>query len=78
MLAERSIKDARKKKDAKTEKATAAVEEEHLLSVLDMETENKVEYDVYKDTAVGFKCLDINDAYIKAKVVETMHLCRLN
>ncbi len=34
-----------KKKDAKTQKAIAAVEEEHLLSVVDMEVEDEVEYE---------------------------------
>jgi hypothetical protein len=47
-----------------------AVEEEHLLSVVDMETENKVEYEFHNNASVRFKCLDINDAYIKAKVME--------
>ncbi len=59
-----------KKKDAKTEKATAAVEEEHLLSAVDLETGNIVEYEFHNNAAVGFKCLDINDACIKAKIVE--------
>jgi hypothetical protein len=59
-----------KKKDAKTKKATAAVEEEHLLSVVDVETENKVEYEFHNNAAARFKCLDLYDAYIKAKVVE--------
>ncbi len=59
-----------KKKDAKTEKATAAVQEEHLLSVLDMEVVNKVEYEFHNDAAVGFLCLDINNAFIKVQVVE--------
>jgi hypothetical protein len=63
-------KHIRKKKDAKTEKTTAAVEEEHLLSVMDMETENEVEYEFHNTIAVEFKCLHINDAYIKAQVVE--------
>jgi hypothetical protein len=34
-----------KKKDTKTEKAAAAVEEENLLSVVDMEVEDKVKYE---------------------------------
>jgi hypothetical protein len=57
----------REKKNARTKKATAAVEEEHLLSVVDMETENKVEYEFHDNAAVSFKCLDINHAYIKAR-----------
>jgi hypothetical protein len=59
-----------KKKDAKTEKATAAVEEEHLLSIVDMEVDDKDEYKFHYNAAVGFACLDMNDALIKANVVE--------
>ncbi len=59
-----------KKKDAKTKKATAAVEEEHLLSEVNMEVEDKVKYEFHNDAAVGFLCLDMNDAFIKVQVVE--------
>jgi hypothetical protein len=59
-----------KKKDAKTGKVTAAVEEEHLLSVVDMEVEDKVKYEFHNDTAVRFLCLDMNDPFIKVQVVE--------
>jgi hypothetical protein len=57
-------KQFQKKKDAKTEKATAAVEEEHLLSIVYMEFEDEVEYEFHNDAAVGFACLDMNDAFI--------------
>jgi hypothetical protein len=63
-------KKYRKKKEAKTEKATAAVKEEHLLSIVDMKVDNKVEYEFHNDAAVGFACLDMNDAFIKAQVME--------
>ncbi len=53
-----------------TEKATAAVEEEHLLSVVDMEMEHKVKYEFHNNAAVGFLCLDMNDAFIKSQVIE--------
>jgi hypothetical protein len=59
-----------KKKDAKTEKATAAVKEEHLLSIVDMEVEDEVEYEFHNDPAVGFACLNMNDAVNKAQVME--------
>jgi hypothetical protein len=59
-----------KKKDAKTEKATAAVEEEHLLLVVDMEVEDKVKYEFHNDAAVKFLCLDMNHAFIKVHVIE--------
>ncbi len=59
-----------KNKDAKTEKATAAVEEEHLLSEVDMEVEDKVEYEFHNNAAVRFLCLDMNDPFIKVQVVE--------
>jgi hypothetical protein len=58
------------KKDAKTEKATAAVEEEHLLSVVDMEVEDEVEYEFHNIAAVQFFCLDMNDVFINVQVVE--------
>ncbi len=59
-----------KKEDAKTEKGTAAVEEEHLLSEVDMEVEDEAKYEFHNDTAVRFSCLDMNDAFIKVQVVE--------
>ncbi len=55
------------KKDAKTEKATAADEEEHLLSVVDVEVEGKYEFN---NDAVGFLCLDMNDTFIEVQVIE--------
>ncbi len=58
-----------KKKDAKTEKATAAVEVEHLLSVVGMEMEDEVKYDFHNNAAVGF-LFDMNDTFIKFQVVE--------
>jgi hypothetical protein len=62
----------RKKKYAKTERATASVEveEEHLLSVVDMEVEDKVKYEFHNNAAVVFLCLDMNDVFIKVQVVE--------
>ncbi len=59
-----------KKKDAKTEKSTAAVEEEHLLLAVDIEVENKVEHEFHNNAAVWFLCLDMNDAFIKVQVNE--------
>jgi hypothetical protein len=59
-----------KQDDAKTEKETAAVEEEHLLSVVDMEVEDKVKYEFHNNAAVGFLCLDMNDTFIKVHIVE--------
>jgi hypothetical protein len=58
------------RKDAKTEKATAAVKEEHILLIVDMEVEDEVEYEFHNDAAVGVVCLDMNDAFIKVQVVE--------
>jgi hypothetical protein len=58
------------RKDAKTEKATAAVKEEHILSIVDMEVEDKIEYEFYNNAAVRVACLDMNDAFIKVQVVE--------
>ncbi len=52
------------KKDAKTEKATAAAKEEHFLSIVDMEVEDKVKYEFHNNAAVRFACLDMNDAFI--------------
>ncbi len=51
-----------KKKDAKTWKVTAAVEEENLLSVVDMEVEEVVKNEFHNDAAVRFLCLDMNDS----------------
>ncbi len=49
-------KKFKKKKDAKTEKAGAAVEKEHLLAFMDMDIEGKdVEYEYDNDK--GIKCL---------------------
>ncbi len=61
----------KKKKEAKAEKAGAAVEEEHLLSAVGMEVEDEVEYEFHNNKPVGFKCLDLNEAFIKAPVVES-------
>jgi hypothetical protein len=58
------------RKDAKTEKATVAVEEEHILSIVDIEVEDKVEYEFHNDAAVRVACLDMNDALIKVQVIE--------
>jgi hypothetical protein len=44
--------------------------EEHLLSIMDMEVEDKVEYEFHHNAAVGVACLDMNDAFIKVLVVE--------
>jgi hypothetical protein len=35
-----------------------------------MEVEDEVEYEFCNNEAVGFACLDMNDAFIKAQVVE--------
>ena len=64
-----------KKKEAKTEKATAAVKEEHLLSIVDMEVEDKVKYEFHNNAAVRFACLDMNDAFIKVQVMEGKCIC---
>ena len=57
----------KKKQDAKTEKAGAAVEEEHLLSFLDMDIEDKdVEYEYDNDK--GIKCFNMNEAFYKAPI----------
>jgi hypothetical protein len=56
-----------KKKDAKTEKAGAAVTEEdkHLLSFID------VEYEFHNGTdAFKISCVDINNAFNKAPIME--------
>jgi hypothetical protein len=63
-------KQFQERKDAKTEKATAAVEEEHILSIVDMEVEDEVEYEFHNDAAVGVACLDMNDAFINIQVME--------
>jgi hypothetical protein len=58
------------RKNAKTEKAKAAVKEEQFLSFVDMECEDKVKYEFHNGAAVGVTCLDMNDAFIKVQVVE--------
>ena len=61
-----------KKKDAKTEKAGAAVKEEdkHLLSFIDVDTKEDVEYKFHNNTdAFKISCVDINNAFIKAPIV---------
>jgi hypothetical protein len=58
------------RKDAKTEKVTAEVKDEHLLSIVDMEVEDKVEYEFQNDAAVRVACLDMNSAFIKVQVME--------
>jgi hypothetical protein len=35
-----------------------------------MEVENKAKYYFHNDAAVGFLCLDMNDAFIKVQVIE--------
>jgi hypothetical protein len=40
------------RKDAQNEKATAAVEEEQILSIVDMEVEDEVEYEFHNNAAV--------------------------
>jgi hypothetical protein len=62
-----------KKKDAKTQKAGAAVKEEdmHLLSFIDVDTKDDVEYEFHIGTdAFKISCVDINNAFIKALIVE--------
>jgi hypothetical protein len=39
------------RKDAKTEKTTAAVEDEHILSIVDMEVEDEVEYEFHNNSS---------------------------
>ncbi len=55
-----------KKKDAKTEKATAAVKDELLLSIMNMEVKNEVKYEFHNNAADRFACLDMKGAFIKA------------
>jgi hypothetical protein len=62
-----------KKKDAKTEKARAAVKEKdkHLLSFIGVDTKEDDEYKFHNDTdAFKISCVDINNAFIKAPNVE--------
>jgi hypothetical protein len=69
----RCQRSSKKKKDAKTEKVEAAVKEEdkHLLSFIDVDTKEDVEYKFHNDTdAFKISCVDINNAFIKALIVE--------
>jgi hypothetical protein len=66
------------RKDAKTEKATAAVKEEHILSIVDMEVEAEVEYEFHNDAVVEVACLDMMIHSLMSRSWKTMHLCRLN
>jgi hypothetical protein len=62
-----------KKKDAKTEKAGVAVKEvdKHLLSFIDVDTNKDVEYKFHNNTeAFKISCVDINNAFIKAPIME--------
>jgi len=61
----------KKKKDAKTEKAGAAVNEEHLLSFVEMDIEDKdVEYEYDNDK--GIKCFDMNEAFYKVPIIDNI------
>jgi len=61
----------KKKKDAKTEKAGAVVEEEHLLSFVDMDIEDKdVEYKYDNDK--GIKCFNMNEAFYKVPIIDNI------
>ena len=61
----------KKKKDVKTKKAGAAVEEEHLLSFVDMDIEVE-DVECKYDNDKGIKCFDMNEAFYKVPIIDNI------
>jgi len=61
----------KKKKDVKTKKAGAAVEEGHLLSFVDMDIEVE-DVECKYDNDKGIKCFDMNEAFYKVPIIDNI------